>query len=136
MKTSFQLLAMMILAVILGVSTTGCDSHENTAQSTIPLIQDVSDSELEKAAEADIAIAEIEYQLYLDGKAAGPTAYDAVYKLWVEARKKKMATLKSIGIDFQTYKGIMGLVRLNEDVGKRFQEKVQKIKSTRQQEMR
>ena len=136
MKTSFQLLALTVLAVMLGASAIGCNSSEDLYKPTILPSGMISDSELAKAAAADIAIAGIEYQLYLDGKAAGPTAYDAVYKLWVESRKKKKDALNSIGIDFETYKHIMGQVRLNEDVGKRFQEIVQRITPTMPQEAR
>lgn len=135
MKTSFQLLSAMVLSVILGVGIIGCDSNKSAEQSANLINENISDSELEKAAAADMAIAEIKYQLYLDGKAAGPTAYDAVAILWEEAEKKKAETLKNIGIDLQTYKNIMMQVRLNEDVGKRYQEIVERMPSKKQQEM-
>jgi hypothetical protein len=131
MKTSFQLLAMMLLAVMPGVSLVGCDSRENADQPAVSVSQIISYSELEKAAAADIAITDIDYQLYLDAKAVRPRpGYDEIYRLWLEAHKEKAQALENVGLDLKTYNNIMAQVRLNEQVDERFQKKVQSIKPT------
>ena len=128
MKTSFQLLAAMVLTVMLGVGAMDCDSRKDADQSAVVLNQTISDSELEKAAAADMAISDIDYQLYLDAKAVEPRpGYDEIYRLWLEARKKKEQALERVGLDQKTYDNIMAQVRLNEEVGTRFQKIVQSM---------
>lgn len=149
MKFSFRLLAMMVLAVMLGVSTTGCDSGENSKHSTMPPSQPgqpeerapghqqpgqqsgigsqapLSDSELEKAAMAYAEIQEINQQLQQSVQQTQDP--NERQRLQLETNRRIVQAAEKAGLDFETYNSIIRQVRMNKALNERFQKKIQNM---------
>lgn len=143
MKSSFRLIATMILAVMLGTSTTGCDSGQDIDQPTTPLPSTrsgepeqapgkpggagsqawISDAELEKAAAAFAEIQEINQEL--ERSVQQTQDPNERQRLQLETNKRIVQAAENAGLDFETYNSIMSEIRMNNELNERFQKKVQ-----------
>ncbi len=145
MKTLFWYIApLLALALTLGV---GCDSSEKVEKSTpppgqtmqkrgtaqsqeglpdspgnIPFIGDVA---LEKAAVAHLKIQEIDQELQQSIEQTQDP--EERQELLADANQRKIEAAGSVGLDYETYKTIMGQIHMNEGLNERFQEKIQSV---------
>ncbi len=150
MKTSFRVLIPLVLGVILGLGIVGCDPGEDGQRSTMPPGQErgmppggppgyqqqgqpggtgsqpqISDADLEKAAAAKAAIADINRQLQQSVRETQDPSERQ--QLQVKANQRMVQAVEGAGLDFERYNTIMSQVRSDNELGEKFQKKVQSV---------
>lgn len=152
MKGLFELIAALALAVMLAVSTVGCDSCEQSAppperpgqpgqpgqppgypqqgqQGSTGLKQpQISDADLEKVAAANVAIDEINQEFQQSVQQT--QGAEERQRLEVGANQRILQAIANAGLDVQTYNFITEQVRKDQELSRKLMEFEEKAKSS------
>ena len=151
MKPFIRMIPVFGLAVLLGLGAAGCDLGGDGEQPPMPPPKPtqpgqpatpptypptgepgagpsqlpISDMDLERAASAYVVIAENERKVQ---ESMEQTEDDAAKRdLQAAANQRMLQAISNAGLTVEMYNNIMQLVRMNEALGERFQEKVQRL---------
>jgi len=151
MKPFIRMIPVFGLAVLLGLGAAGCDLGGDGEQPPMPPPKPtqpgqppaaptypptdepgagpsrlpISDMDLERTASAYVVIAENERKVR---EFMEQTEDDAAKQdLEAAANQRMMQAITNAGLTVEMYNNIMQLVRTNEALGERFQEKVQRL---------
>ncbi len=151
MKPFIRMISVFGLAVLVGLGAAGCDLGGNGEQQPMPPPKPtqpgqpatpptypppgesgggpsqlpINDMDLERAASAYVVITEDERKVQESMEQAEDNA--AKQDLQAAVNQRMMQAIKNAGLTVDMYNNIMQLVRTNEDLGERFQEKVQRL---------
>ncbi len=154
MKPFIRMISVFGLAVLLGLGAAGCDLGGNGEQPTMPPPKPtqpgqpgqpatppnypppgepggdpsqlpINDMDLERAAAAYVVITENEQKVQ---EFMEQTEDDAAKQdLQAAANQRMMEAIRNTGLTVHMYNNIMQLVRTDQELGKRFLEKVQRL---------